>query len=350
MVASRLLGAGGNARARSMLGCVLLASLGACGGKTELDAGNAVAPPASLARVCPAPETVVLVREDEGFHRLALDATHVYWTTDRKVRRVAKCGGAPETVATLTYAAFDLDVARGFVYFAEPHFGGGVRRVATRGGAISEVFVPAGPPRGVLVAGGFAYATTLVTGSSFSELEAVRIDGGEPFTRFKGNGYDVAADDEFVYASAEATNPSDRAIVRLAHADGNAEVLVSPAAARDLAVDRSHVYWLEPSPGGGQPIRIRSAPKSPGAPITDLAVSDTYALRIAADPLDAREGGRVYFTNHTEGTVLGVAKRGGPLVTISTEAPIAEDLRADESSVYFVSFRDGTISRRDAPP
>jgi len=110
------------------------------------------------------------------------------------------------------------------------------------------------------------------------------------------------------------------------------------------------VYWLEPSPADGSPIRIRSAPKTPGAPITELAVSDTYALRIAADPLDASDGGRVYFTNHTEGTVLGVAKRGGPLVTVSTEAPIAEDLRADESSVYFVSFQDRTISRRDAPP
>jgi hypothetical protein len=92
-----------------------------------------------------------------------------------------------------------------------------------------------------------------------------------------------------------------------------------------------------------------SAPKDSGVPIAELAVTDTYALRIAADPLDAASGGRVYFTNHGEGSVMGVAKSGGTLITISDEVPVAEDVRADETSVYFISFESRSLSRRDAP-
>lgn len=50
--------------------------------------------------------------------RLAIDDQHVYWTGNGKILRVARSGGAPETVVTEAGVATDIAVDSARVYWA----------------------------------------------------------------------------------------------------------------------------------------------------------------------------------------------------------------------------------------
>jgi len=316
-------------------------ALVACGARSELSLPEAVPP---VAKDCPAPEAIVLAREDQGFYNLALDETHVYWAADGAVRRVSKCGGTPETLVDNVPTVFDLDVSQGFVYFSLQHLEGAIARASVDGSATNTVFDAGGQPEGVRAAGGVVYASVIDSPTSGSRLVMAPAGGGMAIRRSPSVGRYFAIDESYAYAGGSG-------IVRLAHEGGAPEVLVLTASTLDLAVDATDLYWLDPSSRPDHSVVIRSAPKARlSGDGFELAQTSSSALRIAVDPLPPEAGGRVYWVNQDEGTVQSVPKRGGPVLTISDDAPVAEAIASDETSVYWLSYRLRTLNRRDAPP
>jgi hypothetical protein len=319
----------------TMLGLVLATlAAPACGARTELDVVRA-----QQAR-CPAPDPIVLLHSDERLYHLALDRDYVYVAEEAVVRRVNKCGGVIQTVAAGALQAFDLAVWEGDVYFSNQYLGGNVSRVPVTGGTPRAVLQTMSQPEGIAVGGGFVYAGILKPmGGASWDLYSAPANGGVATVRADAVPRYPAADDRYAYAGGADLR-------RIPHGGGPAEVLIAGATARDLTVDDAYVYWTAEQ---GSSLSLRRADKRTGANPTVLYVTTNDFVFLAAEPIPLEEGGRVYFSSQALGRVLGVAKDGSSVVTVTDDAPTAEDVGADESSVYWISFENGTLNRRDRP-
>jgi hypothetical protein len=283
---------------------------------------------------------VVLLHSDARLYHLALDRNYVYVAEQTLVRRVNKCGGVIQTVAAGTNQAFDVAVWEGNVYFSSQYLGGNVSRVPVTGGTPRAVLTTTSQPAGMAVGGGFVYAAILrPMGGSTWDLNSALASGGEATVRADAVSRYPAADDRHAYAGGVDLR-------RIPHGGGPAEVLIAGANARDLTVDDAYVYWTAEQ---GASLSLRRADKRTGANPTVLHVATTDFVFLAAEPIPLEEGGRVYFSSQMLGKVFGVAKDGSSVVTVTDDAPTAEEVGADESSVYWISLQNGTLNRRDRP-
>jgi hypothetical protein len=319
----------------TMFGLVLAAlAAPACGARTELDLGHA-----PQAR-CLAPDPMVLLHSDERLYHLALDRDYVYVAEQSVVRRVSKCGGVIQTVAAGGLQAFDLAVWDGDVYFSNQYLGGNVSRVPATGGTPRTVLQTMSQPEGVAVGGGIVYAGILKpTGGASWDLYSAPASGGVATVRAETVPRYPTADDRYAYAGGTDLR-------RIPHGGGPAEVLIAGANARELTVDDAYVYWTAEQ---GTSLSLSRADKRTGANPTVLHVTTNDFVFLAAEPIPLEEGGRVYFSSQQLGKILGVNKDGSSIVTVTDDAPTAEDVGADESSVYWISFKNGTLNRRDRP-
>jgi hypothetical protein len=219
---------------------------------------------------------------------IAVDASHVYWldTGEGAVRRTPRGGGATVTLATGQGDLLGLAVDTSYVYFSGSTAAGGrVRRVAKWGGA----------------------AQTIATASFPSAL---------------------ATDGFFVYVADAHVLAGSNRILRVPRGGGVVTVLSSDEDALGLAIDGSSVFWKRFWTGD-----VRRASKwMPGA--TTIAADGGGWGDLDLDAAD------VWWTT---GPLLHRApKAGGGGEVVFETADWANSLALDAAAVY-LAVDDGTI-------
>jgi sugar lactone lactonase YvrE len=158
---------------------------------------------------------------------------------------------------------------------------------------------------------------------------------------------DIAIDETHVYwlESGMATPDYDARVMRVAKTGGAAEVLATMTPrAYHFTLDATHVYVAaNNSPGGavtegvGAIVRV---PKAGGAAETVLGgVSGPYAMAVDDD--------RVYFTTGYAyyGLVVSVPKAGGDARTLVDQVDNPWDVAVDATHVYYSEMNEGRIMR-----
>lgn len=238
--------------------------------------------------VCPAGEELDAVASDEDAPTfLALDETHVYWSTKSAIRRAPRLGGAAETLADAQPVPMGLAVDDSYVYWAD-HDDPGIRRVAKAGG-----------PWVVL---------------------AADIDGGGAFSM-------VVLDETHLYARGGCEK-----IVRMSKSGGPAEPLVQvDGCIGSIAIDEQSVYFA----AGGAPGAILRVPKQ-GGPAQVLAPAEVGASGYSGGaPGIAVDAERVVWMSSDTGRVLGVPKDGGEVTVLATSVVMGQDVVSDGARVYW---------------
>lgn len=219
---------------------------------------------------------------------LAVDATHVYWTTGGDlgdgggtVMKVPIAGGAPITLANATLPwAVAVDASN--VYFS----------------AVTP-----------------------------DAIQKTPLAGGAPVVLATSNGspHAIAVDSSGVYW----TQPGS--VRRVALAGGPPEVLLDLNLNQTdgIALDATTIYFTTQD-------EVLKMPKSGGAP-TSIA-SSTFPRGIAID------ASRVYWADQDEGRILAVAHDGGPITVIASGQYAPFNVAVDATSVYWDTF-DGNIMR-----
>ena len=241
---------------------------------------------------CPAGQDLSSVAPAESAPSfIALDATHVYWSSEAAIRRVPREGGAIETLADAQPIPMGLAVDEGFVYWAN-HNDPSIRRVPKTGGQWSEL--------------------------------AVDIEGGGAFSM-------VVLDESYVYARGNCGE-----IVRIAKSGGPVEPVVSSEGCiGGIAIDEQWVYYAVDSHGGA----IARVPKSGGveqvlAP-AEVAAAGGYTGGAPGIAVDAE---RVVWMSSNTGRVLSVPKAGGDVKELATGIHMGQDVVTDGEHVYWSEF------------
>jgi hypothetical protein len=246
-------------------------------------------------RVSKAEGTVEIV-VDEGLTtawEIAIDDDHVYWTCleDDTARRVAKNGGPLQLVAAdqpapSTSRPWGVAVDATYVYWAAA---GGIWRRAAIGSTdmASDLLVGIAAAGIAVDARGAAFVTD-------EQGTVVRFDGTAPVTLASGHNLPNA-----------------------------------------IAVDDTHVYWLDYGDGS-----VMRADKNAAGTSELLARGDALPTGIALDD------SHVYWTTWGDcteaacahGTVNRVPKAGGTATIIAEGSYLATDVAVDEDAVYFTTW------------
>jgi hypothetical protein len=143
-----------------------------------------------------------------------------------------------------------------------------------------------------------------------------------------------------------ANNPPENLAIDLTHAyvslgagggvakvpltGGPVEILVAGVGAEGIAVDATHVYWVNPGiePPGGNDGAIMKVPLGGGAP-TPLATDLKMPRMVALTP------SHVYWTVFYGNTVMRAAKDGSDVVTIASTGTGAFGIALDAQFVYW---------------
>jgi len=230
-------------------------------------------------------ENVVLLADTRAYH-LTADATHLYWTTERDIRRIKKTGGRAQIVARLREtsdrlpAALWLAVDGDYVY-ASTYDDGTVVRAPKTGGT-PEVIARVDGTMGPLdVADGRLYWSEYGWSTPVVEQDLAT---GQQRTFMTAGPYDVRrlGDDLWVVEVA-----ADGAATRLVRVplDGTPPVGF-PGVSMFLGDDGSDVYWM---PASGQLDRID--------PVS--GASETISTRVPGNDLEdiAIAGGWVFLSD-----------------------------------------------------
>ncbi|HWO19945.1 MAG TPA: hypothetical protein VNO30_14260 [Kofleriaceae bacterium] len=223
--------------------------------------------------------------------QLALDDTYVYWTNldASTVKRVAKTGGAVQTLAAGQSGASGIGVDSTHVYWTQV-FGDRVLRMPVGGGTIETIATAQDGATALALDGTHVYWANLVAGTIMRWPKA----GGTPTPIATGQPL------------------------------GNA---IQPAM---IAVDATHVYWT--NRGDGTIVKVPLA----GGTVVPLASGQSDPAGIALD------GTHVYWTNSNNRTIARVAKAGGMAeVLASNSGAGSSGIAVSGGSVYWVN--DGYI-------
>jgi hypothetical protein len=186
--------------------------------------------------------------------RMALDATHVYWTSQqRKVARVPKQGGPAETLTTTTRLPRIVAVDGNDVYWVEFKSGGGEARPSAHA-LLAQAKSGRTKPRLI-----FEPIRTLLA---------------------------IAADDDDVYWIGDTNGYTHGTLQRVSKRGGAVVTLVPEIHtfyADGLVMDAQNLYWLEYPSSLSGPMRVRTLPKRGGEPRT-LASPYPTANKIFLDP------------------------------------------------------------------
>lgn len=286
---------------------------------------------------------MVLADGQDLSHHIALDATHVYWTTDgltSSVERTPKCGGAIETL----YEGPDfVDIAQSLavddttVYWVGGLGNGdwGVRSIPKGGGALTDLAGGFDQVGSIAIDGDHVYfasncggdevciqrvsktggtVTTMAAGLSsvvdltldathvywigypaYGQIMRTPKAGGpvEELSWMQEQPQSLAVDDQFVYVAATKDSVDVHVVkVPLAGAP-EPTILVSNVhgSPGDIAVDATHVYYAV-GPALDGPRAIFEVPKTGGTP-AEITPTQSWPYALAVDDT------AVYFTNDT---------------------------------------------------
>jgi hypothetical protein len=236
-------------------------------------------------------EDIVLLADTVAYS-LAADATHIYWTTNRAIRRVRKAGGPTQTVARLREssnglaAAFHLVVTGDHVY-ASTYDDGTVVRAPKAGGEIEVLASAAGGVMGGIdVAGEHLY-----WGEYGSTGEIVEQDLAMTGARTLGTSGAawLRVIDGDVWASHEdpALEPTME-LVRIPLDGGEPTRLARPEFSFVFEYDGRHIYWF--ADGGGEVLRIDPASNLVETVAANLPGGDLESVAVTADWIFLADG------------------------------------------------------------
>jgi hypothetical protein len=272
---------------------------------------------------------------------LAVDATHVYWTSrdpsvygaagSGEVQRAPKLGGATPDTLAVDPNAFDLAVVGPAVFFSS--FGGaagttsGVYRTSAVPGSDAAVGV-ADIGVEVLAQGDKAY---VITRGDPNAIHSVDVTGtATPFATFgttENRTEGLASDGEYLYW---ADHRDVGSVARIKLTGGMVQTVVSGIAyPRRIAVDAEFVYWVADT----RPA-IERARKTGGLAALVLAADVGYGRVIA----DARH---LYATIDREGRVIRMDKDGANVRTVAPGLGHPVGLAQDDVAIYFSDCSPG---------
>ncbi len=270
-----------------------------------------------LAKGCPTTITT-LARPDEP-SALAVDGTHVYFTTwSGTVNAVPRGGGKVTTLATGQHYPESLAVDGTYVYWAErgnTRGTGTVNKVPIGGGAVTTLATGQDAPISVAVDGTHVYWATPGTYPDFNGMvNAVPVGGGPVTTLATGQpgAGSLAVDGTHVYW---ANDYGDVGTVNAVPVGGGPVItLASRQHVSSMAVDGTHVYWSNWSG------TVNSVPVGGGA-VSSLASGLYYPNSVVVDSrhvywADSGGGGSVNEVPLGGGNVTNLVHRQGDLVAL----------------------------------
>lgn len=282
--------------------------------------------------------TAPVVLATETALTLAVDAAYAYWGNSAgEIRRVAKTGGQPVTLATVdnTYPS-SLAVDSQNVYWIAPSNGTGdadasvLQTSLDGGGAVIALGLQLEYPWNIAVSSTTVFWTTT---DGTDAVMSVPIGGGTltPFALGStGEFSPIAIDADNLYWS------TDTATYQEPLAGGQA-LSIGPAPAA-LAVDDSYVYFaLNGSPTGS----IVRVPIGGGAQTTIASgrLPDLMAIAVDATRVYWIEG----YGTIGQGAVAAVDKSGGTPVILASGLQDPSAIAVDDSNVYVANTADGEI-------
>jgi hypothetical protein len=237
-----------------------------------------------------------LATGQQGAYKLALDDTHVYWTTHglEAVMKVSKLGGAPETVATLTNNPYDIVADDNGVFW-------------TQISGVTSLSRATGDFAAVVGGGDFSWSTLAMDGTNLY-VHATTVDS-------------IVRPAE-TCATTEACSSAPTTLVE--QPGGSAQALV---------VDDTDVYWV-PEQG----MQIMRTSKN-GGEVSEVLFTTGCPWSIALDATD------IYFSNACDGTVNKVSKTGGEVTVLADCQEMPREVVVDATHVYWTDENAGTVMK-----
>jgi len=279
-------------------------------------------------------------------YAVAVDATHLYWTTNEDqpgtvtpgaLGRVPLAGGDAEYLAVDFIPPHTLALDGTSVYWTSfaPKIGGLSKMPLDGQGAITTLAANQDNCHGLLVAGDTAYFTNFASGV----VAKVPIGGSGPITELAAGQQQpthVAADATYLYWT-NWVSPAG-SIARVLRDGGPTEIVIADQLEPyGIAVDATNIYFTNTNGGtvmrkslvGGAPVTLAMVAPSQGKP---------YSLVL--------DEGYVYFTTYDEvttGSVRKVPIGGGEVTVVSDQG--AYNLAVDKTSVYTTTYSGRKILR-----
>ena len=304
----------------------------------------------------------VIAMDPGGPSDIALDRDYVYWTTyfPATIKRVAKGGGTPQLLANIqNFGNPTLDVDDTAVYFTALDDSGVtsyVGSVPKGGGAVAVIAAQRYSASRVKVAGGFVYWLDQPS-ANVGVVARAPVGGGAVQSvtpTMPARVGRLAVDDQFVYWTDDGDQGPTSGHIYRASQDGTGAVatLVSSIDSPwGIAIDATNLFavvgtHVNPSNGswnGGCLTLSKLA--TPPATTTVLAGNQAQPLAVAVDETS------VYWGNHSAGTLMKVAKTGGPATVVANGSGF-ESVAVDEQYVYWIfnSVGNGYVARAPKAP
>ncbi len=283
---------------------------------------------------CPAEPIVIGVDQP---YSIALDATHIYWTSagaENKVRRRPLAMSGTEDLATGQNLPRELaiDLANNQLFWS--NYG------QTTDAQVMALTIGSGPAAGLVsnekkgvwglaMLNDNVYFANQLEGTISRESVSTPA-GPQVLALQQATPWDVAVDGQYVYW----TNYDGGDVRRVGIGGGQQEVLASGQGNPvGIAIDATHVYWATETSG-----EINRVPLA-GGTVEPIASGQTKPTYVAVD------ASNVYWTNFDNGTVARAPVAGGDVVVVAAGQNKPYYVLVDATQVYWTTLAGGTIMR-----
>lgn len=273
---------------------------------------------------------------------LAVDATHVYWTSHNNgtVSKVSIHGGTPTSIATGISAPAGIAVDSTAVYWVA-NTGGNIYKAPLGGGNSTILANAQGGPLSIAVDATHAYWTN--SGGSIMKIPIV---GGTPVVLGTGQTpLGLAVDANYVYWTNGYFGSTNATVMKVP-IDGGVPITLVSGQTRPtgIAVDAAHFYWTNGVGNGADSLQKCLLAGCPGNVSTVLA-SGQQILGFSNLVLVHVDATHVYWGNGPEGTIKRVPINGGVPKTLATGQLSPNAVVGDANAIYWTTFQAGNIMK-----
>tara|TARA_R110002073_G_scaffold225022_5_gene385361 strand:- start:58436 stop:59584 length:1149 start_codon:yes stop_codon:yes gene_type:complete len=280
----------------------------------------------------------IVAADQDGANGVALDDSHVYWTTKFStgdaVMRQSKSGGAAEILAKNQKGASELVVDETHVYWLASE-SGDVMRAPKGGGEPQRLVQSQVGLNGIEVDQAHVYFMT-GNGGTDAVVRVPKEGGRATLVGQSSNPWGVAIDDDYVYWN----DPGSSRVVRRLKSGGAVEDLaVDERGATQIAVDADGIYWLSMSE-----FVVRHS-WGPGEPAETIASFENLSENISWIGGISLDATHIYWTAYPANVVMRVRKDGGSPEILAAQQSYPLGVAVDDDYVYWASSSDNTVMR-----